>query len=112
MPSFITFHHKGVLLSNFHLTDKLKDEFLNNGNNLLIREMRKGLKLTEIKKVLSVYVEVFHHRRTNKKKVSYGDHVYFSACFLALLKLGDIVEDNENGFVITKIKRKKIKTKS
>jgi len=106
MPYFITFHYKGVLLSNFKLTNKLKDEFLANGNNLLIREMRNGLKLTDIKKVLSAYVETFHHRRTNKKKVSYEDHVYFSACFLALLKLGEIVEDEKNGFIITKLKRK------
>ena len=112
MTHFITFHYKGVLLSNFYVKDNFKKDFINNGDNLMIREMRKGLKLTHIKKVLSAYVEVFFQRRINKQKVSYGDHVYFSACFLALLKLGDIVEDNQNGFIITKLKRKKMKTKS
>ena len=106
MAYFITFHYKGKLMSHFKVREELMDGFLDTGNELLIREMRNGRRIEDIGQIIATFAEVFHHRRTNHKKVAWKDHLYFSRCFLALQKLGFIQEDNENGLIITKMKRK------
>jgi len=106
MAHFITIHYKGSLISHFKLTDELKGDFLATGNELLLREMRNGRRIEEIGQIIATFADVFHQRRVNGKKVAWKDHVYFSRCFLALMKMGFIQEDNENGLIITKMKRK------
>ena len=46
---------------------------------------------------------MFHYRRLNKYKVSSSDHNHFVGCFLGLMKLKELEEDDANGFIITKI---------
>ena len=98
---YITFHYKNLLVSKYKT--KNPDEIMNLGNELIINGLRNNTPLELKKKVMKVYMDLFHHRRLNKLKVSSSDHKHFVGCFLGLMKLKELVEDDANGFIITKI---------
>tara|TARA_R110002096_G_scaffold25101_5_gene78845 strand:- start:7095 stop:7421 length:327 start_codon:yes stop_codon:yes gene_type:complete len=99
---YITFHYKNELLSKYIIKDETK--LLNKGNELLLHGLKKKHSLKEMIIIMKVYVDCFHHRRINKLKVSSEDHLDFVASLLGLMKLKQIHEDDETGYIITKFK--------
>jgi hypothetical protein len=99
---YITFHYKNKLLSNYITKDET--QLLNKGNELLLQGLRKNHSLDKMILVMKGYVDCFHHRRTHKLKVSSEDHLHFVASLLGLMKLKQIHNDDETGYIITKFK--------
>jgi len=98
---YITFHYKNLLVSKFKTKDP--DEIMKLGNQLILNGLKNNKPLHLQKKVMKGFMDIFHHRRLNKLKVSSMDHKHFVGCFLGLMKLKELVEDDANGFIITKI---------
>jgi len=98
---YITFHYKNLLVSKFKTKDP--DEIMKLGNQLILNGLKNNKPLHLQKKVMKGFMDIFHHRRLNKLKVSSMDHKHFVACLLGLMKLKEFVEDDANGFIITKI---------
>ena len=97
---YITFHYKNLLVSKYKT--KNPDEILKLGNDLILNGLRNNKSLPLQKKVMKNYMDIFHHRRLNKLKVSSQDHKHFVACLLGLMKLKELEEDESTGFIITK----------
>ena len=97
---YITFHYKNLLVSKYKT--KNPDDILKLGNDLILNGLRNNKPLPLQKIIMKNYMDIFHHRRLNKLKVSSQDHKHFVACFLGLMKLRELEEDNENGYIITK----------
>ena len=104
MKHFITLHYKGDYMSKFYADDP--SEVLDLGNNLLVEGLRDGRKIPDMKRLMLIWAEAFHKKRTTRTKCRCEDHTLFCGAFLGLMKLGVICEDNENGVIITKVKRK------
>ncbi len=99
---YITFHYKNRLLSKYIIKDE--EEILNKGNELILKGLRKNHSLKKIIIVMKGFIEAFHHRRINKLKVSSEDHMHFVASLLGLMKLKQLQEDDQTGYIITKYK--------
>ena len=97
---FITFHYKGSLLTKYYLNDYGK--LLMMGNDLLLTGMKNNNKLNNMITIMQGFINIFHNRRINKMRVSSNDHAKFVGCFLALMKLNIIKEDDNNGYIILK----------
>tara|TARA_R100000951_G_scaffold41788_1_gene35230 strand:+ start:1069 stop:1380 length:312 start_codon:yes stop_codon:yes gene_type:complete len=97
---YITFHYKNLLVTRYK-TDNI-DEILDLGNQLILQGLRTNKSLQEQIVIMKGYMEVFHYRRLNKMKVSSMDHTGFVGCFLGLMKLNKLFEDDDNGYIITK----------
>lgn len=105
-PYVITLHYKNTYLSKFNL--KEPNEAFDYANDNLIQVMREEkVSIHEIKRMFLLFVEQFHKMRVNKVKCSMSDHNLFMAAFLALMKMNIIPNDNQNGYIITKRKKKK-----
>jgi len=97
---YITFHYKNLLVSKYKT--KNSDEIMKLGNDLILNGLRNNKPLQLQKIVMKNYMNLFHHRRLNKLKVSSQDHIHFVACFLGLMKLKELEEDDSTGYIITK----------
>ena len=107
-PYVMTLHYKNKYLSKFNL--KEPNEAFDYANDNLIQVMRdEKINIKQIKTTFLLFVEQFYRLRTNKVKCKTSDHRLFMAAFLALMKMNIIQDDNENGYIITKRKPKKIK---
>lgn len=99
----ITIHYRGSLLSKYYTDDP--SEVLEIGNDLLVKGLREGRSIQEMKYLMMIWADAFHRKRTNRIKTSALDHQLFLGAFLGLMKLGEIQEDSLNGVIITKRKR-------
>ena len=73
------------------------------GNELILNGLRNNKPLSLQKIVMKNYMNLFHYRRLNKLKVSSEDHRFFVSCFLGLIKLKELEEDDSTGYIITKL---------
>jgi len=97
---YITFHYKNLLVSKYKTKDL--DDIMKLGNQLILNGLKNNKPLELQKKVMKIYIDMFHHRRLNKYKVSSSDHNHFVGCFLGLMKLKELEEDESTGYIITK----------
>ena len=97
---YITFHYKNLLVSKYKT--KNPDEIMKLGNDLILNGLRNNKPLPLQKIVMKNYMDIFHHRRLNQLKVSSEDHRHFVGCFLGLMKLEELREDDSTGYIITK----------
>ena len=97
---YITFHYKNLLISKYKT--RYPDDIMELGNQLILTGLRNNKPLHLQKKVMKGYLDIFHYRRLNKLKVSSEDHRHFVGCFLGLMKLNQLLEDDTTGFIITK----------
>ena len=97
---YVTFHYKNLLVSKYKT--KNPDEIMKLGNQLILNGLRNNKPLHLQKIVMKNYMDIFHHRRLNKLKVSSEDHRHFVACLLGLMKLEELREDDSTGYIITK----------
>ena len=101
---YITFHYKNLLVSKFKTKDP--DDLMKLGNQLILNGLKNNKPLELQKKVIRAKVKRGKQitlARLNKYKVSSSDHNHFVGCFLGLMKLKELEEDDANGFIITKI---------
>lgn len=97
---YITFHYKNLLVTKYK-TNNI-DEILDLGNQFMLQGLRRNTSLQKQIILMKGYIDIFHHRRLNKMKVSSMDHTAFVGCFLGLMKLNKLLEDDDNGYIITK----------
>lgn len=97
---YITFHYKNLLVSKYKTNNP--DDIMKLGNDLILNGLRNNRPLHLQKIVMKNYMDIFHNRRLNKLKVSSEDHDHFVACFLGLMKLRELEEDESTGYIITK----------
>ena len=102
MSNLITFFYNGLLISKYYTNNP--DNYTNIGDNLIISSLKKNISIKNQIPRYNLFCKMFYDRRLNKKKVSKMDHTYFITCFMALMKLNIIKEDNNNGIVILKNK--------
>jgi hypothetical protein len=105
-PYVITLHYKNTFISKFNL--RYPEEAFDFANNNLITVMRdEKINIKEIKTMFQIFVDQFYKMRSNKVKCISSDHTLFMGAFLALMKMNIIPNDNQNGYIITKRKKKK-----
>jgi len=97
---YITFHYKNLLISKYKT--RQPDDIMELGNKLIINGLKNNRKLQQQIPIMKLYLHMFHYRRLNKIKVSSEDHLHFVGCFLGLMKLNQLFEDDSNGYIITK----------
>jgi hypothetical protein len=103
----ITIHYRGSLLSKYYTHDP--SEVLEIGNDLLVKGLREGRSIKEMRYLMMIWADAFHEKRTTGIKTSALDHQLFLGAFLGLMKLGEIQEDDRNGVIITKRKNLNLK---
>ncbi len=97
---YITFHYKNLLISKYKT--RYPDDIMELGNRLIMSGLKNNRKLQQQIPIMKGYLDIFHYRRLNKLKVSSEDHRHFVGCFLGLMKLNQLLEDDATGFIITK----------
>ncbi len=97
---YITFHYKNLLISKYKT--QYPQDIMELGNQLIMSGLKNNRKLQQQIPIMKGYLDIFHYRRLNKLKVSSEDHRHFVGCFLGLMKLNQLLEDDATGFIITK----------
>ena len=102
--------YRGLFISSFPIHNKKMIEGYNNeGIDLIEQSLRLNYKLQPQISLYKSFVNLIYKNKKNKKKIPTSDHIYFLKCFLALMKLNVIIENDNNGILI--MKRKKIDRK-
>tara|TARA_R100000655_G_scaffold26692_1_gene54837 strand:- start:6130 stop:6381 length:252 start_codon:yes stop_codon:yes gene_type:complete len=72
----------------------------NQGIQLIEQSLRINKSLQQQIKLYKLFCNCIYKKKKNKEKICTDDHICFLNCFLALMKLKVIEEDNENGILI------------
>lgn len=101
----ICFYYKGLLISSFPLT-KVKNEafYLELGERLI--RTSKGIPIMERIKYSLKYINNIHSRKTKNLPIYKSDHQLFTTSLMAMMRLKIIDNDDENGFMAFKHKKK------
>jgi hypothetical protein len=91
----------GLLISMFER--EAVEDYMKEGE-YLIRET-KGIPIKDQIITYKLYCEAIYKNKKNKKRITYEDHYLFRKCLFALMRLG-IVENDENNGYFCMIKRK------
>jgi len=73
---------------SFEWYKKKSDKFIIDG-------MKAGNSFQKVKESCLVFIHMFNHRRSEKKKVSAEDHFYYLNCMLFMIKIGFYDEDDK-----------------
>ncbi len=92
---------KGLLISMF---EREKEENFMEEGEYLIRQT-KGVPIKEQILTYKLYCDVIYKNKKKKSRITYDDHSLFRKCLFALMRLG-IVENDENNGYLCMIKRK------
>ena len=102
--------YKGMFMSSFPIhNDKMIEGYNNEGIDLIEQSLRLNYNLHQQINLYKSFVLMIYHNKKNKKKIPTCDHIYFLKCFLALMKLNVITENDNNGILI--MNRKKVDKK-
>ena len=82
---YITFHYKNLLISKYKT--QYPDDIMKLGNQLIMSGLKNNRKLQQQIPIMKTFLE---------------DHRHFVGCFLGLMKLNQLLEDDATGFIITK----------
>ncbi len=91
----------GLLISMFE-REKVED-FMEEGEYLI--RQTKGVPIKEQILTYKLYCDVIYKNKKKKNRITYDDHSLFRKCLFALMRLG-IVENDENNGYLCMIKRK------
>ena len=98
-------YYKGQLVSSFPLTkNKTIKRYLQQGEELI-----KSSKGIPIKMQIKTYLHLcnmVHDRKINNQGIRRADHIYFLNCLTALMRLRIIDNDETNGYMVFKNKKK------
>ena len=103
----ISLHYNGIMCSIFPLTNKRnEDYYIKMGNDGIIRHMREGYTIKKQIEILTLYCKIFSLRRHHKQKVAKEDHINFCQALMGLIKLKQIENDDKNGWLCLKRRKK------
>jgi len=107
-PASLSLHYKGTLCSFFPITSEKDLQYYEDySNDHIIRNLRKGYNLKQQIGLLKIFVNIFEERRRNNKKVSMEDHIHFLIAIFALIKFKQLENNELNGHLILKNKKRK-----
>tara|TARA_Y100001934_G_C12109707_1_gene657890 strand:- start:354 stop:725 length:372 start_codon:yes stop_codon:yes gene_type:complete len=93
--------YKGLLISSFPIHKiKMIEGYNNQGIELIHKTLYLNHSLQEQIKIYQLFVNMIYKLKKRNKKISSEDHINFLNCFLALMKLKKIEEDDNNGILI------------
>lgn len=101
----ICFYYKGLLISSFPLTKVKSEAFYLELGERLIRSS-KGIPITERIKYSLTFMNNIHSRKINNLSIYKSDHQLFITSLMAMMRLNIIDNDDENGFMVFKYKKK------
>ena len=112
-PASLSLHYKGTLCSFFPITSEKDLQYYEDySNNHIVLNLRKGYNLKRQIALLKVFINIFEERRRNNKKVSMEDHIHFLIAIFALIKFKQLENNELNGHLILKNKKRKKKISS
>lgn len=98
--------YKGLFMSSFPIHyNKMIEGYNNEGIDLIERSLRENYNLKSQIRLYKSFINMIYYNKKKKKKIPTCDHIYFLKCFLALMKLRIIKEDDDNGILIMKRKK-------
>lgn len=98
--------YRGLFISSFPIhNNKMIDGYNNEGIDLIEQSLRLNYNLRQQINLYKSFITMIYYNKKNKKKIPTCDHIYFLKCFLALMKLKEINEDDNNGVLIMKRKK-------
>lgn len=101
----LNLYFKGLLISSFPLSNKKTfDSYYSCGENLIYQSRKVNIK-SQIKIYLK-FLNMVHTRKKNKQPIYKSDHDNFLLCLFALMRLKIIENDESNGYLIMKKKKK------
>jgi len=93
--------YKNLFMSSYPIHNARMIEGYNNQGIVLIEQsLRINKSLKEQIKIYKLFCNCIYNKKKNKEKICTDDHKCFLNCFLALMKLKVIQEDDENGILI------------
>tara|TARA_R100000654_G_scaffold75180_1_gene111834 strand:- start:1541 stop:1894 length:354 start_codon:yes stop_codon:yes gene_type:complete len=102
--------YRGLFISSFPIhNDKMIEGYNNEGIDLIEQSLRLNYNLKKQINLYKSFVNMIYNHKKNKKKIPTCDHIYFIKCFLALMKLRVIIENDNNGILIMKRKKNRQK---
>jgi hypothetical protein len=101
----ICLYYKGLLVSSFPLSKQHTMERYQYQGDYIIRHS-KGIPIKNQINAYLHYCNMIHERKLNKQGIRRNDHIYFLNCLMALLRLRVIENDELNGFMCFKKKKK------
>lgn len=101
----LCFYYKGLLISSYPLSNRKPFERYMNQGEAIIRES-KGIPIkTQIKAYIH-FCNMIYNRKKNNQAIRRTDHIHFLNCITALLRLRIIENDDLNGYMVFKKKKK------
>ena len=98
-------YYKGLLISSYPLTNKKTfDRYLYQGDHLIMQS--KGIPIRLQIKTYLHFCNQMYKRKKDNLSIRRSDHIYFLSCITALLRLRIINDDELNGTMIFKHKKK------
>ena len=94
----------GLLISMFERASEAEEENFMEEGEYLIRQT-KGVPIKQQIITYKLYCEEIYKNKKNKKRITYEDHSLFRKCLFALMRLGIVKNDENNGYFCM-IKRK------
>ena len=102
--------YNNLFISSYPIHNKKMIHGYNNqGIELIEQSLRLNKSLKQQIIIYKMFCNLIYNKKKNKEKICTGDHIYFLNCFLALMKLNIIKEDNENGILIMGKKKCRLK---
>lgn len=103
-------YFKGLLISSFPLTKfKTLERYLNQGEEMIYKS--KGIPIKAQIKTYLYLCNMIYKRKQNNLPIYKSDHIYFLNCLFALLRLKIINNDETNGYMVFKNKKKSTSTR-
>ena len=101
----LTLYYKGLLISSYPLSHKKTfNRYEYQGEHLIYKS--KGIPIRIQIKTYIHFCNMIYDRKKNKQAIRRSDHIYFLNCLFALLRLKIIENDESNGYLIMKSKKK------
>lgn len=105
----ICLYYKGLLISSFPISKKKTEDYYLGLGEKLIRKS-KCIPIVERIKYSLTFMNQMYSRKKKKQAIYAEDHQLFCASLLAMMRIGIIDNDIENGYYVFPKKKKSKKT--
>ena len=101
----LCFYYKGLLISSFSLSKREPFErYMNQGEAII--KASKGIPIKTQLTAYTHFCNMIYNRKKNNQPIRRSDHIHFLNCITALLRLRIIENDELNGYMVFKKKKK------
>lgn len=101
----LCFYYKGLLISSFPLSNRKPIErYINQGEAIIMES--KGIPIKTQIKAYILFCNMIFNRKINNQGIRRSDHIHFLNCITALLRLRIVENDELNGYMVFKKKKK------